>query len=255
MNILLNGATGKMGRCIQVLVAEDENDEIVGSGDRSARLIEPPHADVLIDFSRPAATLDALKLARQLGIPFVTGTTGLDLGQQEQLNAAAADIPVCHAANFALGVHVLERLVREAASLLGDAFDIEIVETHHRHKIDAPSGTALVLGRAAAEGRKLDPGRSIVANAQVGESGRTAERIGIQSLRGGDVVGEHGVHFLGDGERLELTHRATDRSLFARGALTAARWLLGRAPGRYSLEQVVSGLAEQSGDPREPPER
>ncbi|NKI34818.1 4-hydroxy-tetrahydrodipicolinate reductase [Wenzhouxiangella sp. XN79A] len=239
MKILLNGATGKVGRLIEALAETDAALELVGRGSRDHPLAEPAGADVLIDFSRPAALVDALALACRHRIPVVTGTTGLDDAASAALGRAAETVPVCRAANFAIGVHLLRQLVRDAAHRLGPAFDIELVETHHREKIDAPSGTALSLARAAAEGRGLDPAHALHSDGHAGGA-RDRDRIGVQSLRGGDVVGEHEVHFLGDGERLVLVHRATDRSLFARGALRAAAWLVGRPAGLYGLDDVLA---------------
>lgn len=239
MKILLNGATGKVGRCIDALARDDMDLEIVGRGSSELQLDDPAGADVLIDFSRPESLRRALALASRHRLPVVTGTTGLDQGDLQALRAAAESVPICQAANFAIGVHVLRKLVRDAARYLGPDFDIELVETHHREKVDAPSGTALSLAQAAVDARGLDPANALRRDGHAG-SERSPERIGLQSLRGGDVVGEHEVHFLGNGERLALIHRATDRSLFARGALRAARWLDGRPAGLYGLEDVLA---------------
>ena len=239
MNILLNGASGKVGRCIEALAADDAGIAVVARGTRQQRLPDDVDADVVIDFSRPDAMQQALEIALALGTPFVSGTTGLEDHQRAALEQASTEIPICYAANFAVGVHVLDRLVRDAGKLLGDEFDIELIESHHRAKIDAPSGTALQLARTAAVARGMDPDDAVVTDGHRGAGARSPERIGIQSVRGGDVVGEHTVLFLGDGERLELVHRATDRSLFARGALRAARWLIGRPPGLFGLDQVI----------------
>lgn len=239
MKILLNGATGKVGRCILALAEHDASIEVVGRGSRAEPLSAPGPADVLIDFSRPPALVEALALAAGSGLPVVTGTTGLDETAERALRRAAEAVPVCRAANFAIGVHVLRQLVHDAAARLGPDFDIELVETHHRDKVDAPSGTALSLARAAADGRGLDFDGALCTDGHAGAA-RDAAKIGVQALRGGDVVGEHEVYFLGDGERLSLVHRATDRSLFARGALRAARWLLDRPPGLYGLDDVLT---------------
>ena len=239
MKILLNGATGKVGRCIEALAAADAALDVVGRGSRSRPLSDVAGADVLVDFSRPDALGNALALAVPAGLPIVTGTTGLDAATEDALRRAAADIPICRAANFAIGVHVLDALVREAAARLGPDFDIELVEAHHREKVDAPSGTALALARTAARARGLDPERALRTDAHAGQA-RRRDRIGVQALRGGDVIGEHEVHFLGDGERLVLVHRATDRSLFARGALRAAAWLIDRPPGLYGLDEMLA---------------
>jgi 4-hydroxy-tetrahydrodipicolinate reductase len=239
MKILLHGDSGKVGRQIGALCGPGTDWDIVARANRAVPLADPAGAEVLIDFSRPDALTLALEFAVQHELPVVTGTTGLDADAQGRLVEASGRIPICQAANFAVGVHVLEQLVREAAGRLGPEFAIELVETHHRHKIDAPSGTALTLAAAAADGRGLDASTSIRTDGHAGAP-RAGDRIGIQSLRGGDVVGEHEVHFLGDGERLVLRHAATDRSLFARGALRAARWLRGRSPGLYSIGDVLA---------------
>lgn len=199
-------------------------------------------ADVVIDVSSPDF-LDALlsRYPSAAGGPsLIVGTTGLGPDTDEALDALAARTAVLIAPNFALGVNLLLELVRRAAAALGaDAFDVEIVEAHHRRKADAPSGTALALGQAAAEGR----GVAFEAVRRDGRSGRAGPRpageIGMHAVRGGDVVGEHRVLFLGERERLELVHAATDRDVFAEGALAAARWIAGRAPGRYSMADVL----------------
>lgn len=244
MNILLHGDTGKVGRRIEALAAEDPGVEIVARANRQRALLDPSGAEIVIDFSRPGALLQVLEFAVRHRLPLVTGTTGLSDAEQARLAEQARHIPICQAANFAVGVHVLEGLVRTAARQLGPDFAIELVETHHRHKLDAPSGTALNLAAAAADERGLDRSTSLRTDGHAGGP-RIRETIGIQSLRGGDVVGEHELHFLGDGERLVLRHAATDRSLFARGALRAAAWLLDQPPGLYSIGDV---LDDGSGD-------
>ena len=197
-------------------------------------------ADVVIEFSTPAATLGHAESAAAVGIPHVIGTTGLSSAEAAALRAAAQAIPVVWAANMSLGINLLQGLVEQAARALpADVFDIEVVEMHHRHKVDAPSGTALALGRAAAAGRAVD----LDAVAERGRDGltgaRVSGRIGFAALRGGDVVGDHTVIFAGAGERLELTHRATDRRIYARGAVQAARWVPGRPPGLYGMRDVL----------------
>lgn len=237
MNILLNGASGRVGRLIESLVDSDPSMTVVGRGRSDEPLQGCDGAEVVIDFSSPESALHALSVADEHGLPFVSGTTGFDEAQRAALDDAADRIAICHEANFSIGVHVLESLVREAAQRLGDDFDVEILETHHRNKVDAPSGTALGLARTVAAARGLEVGAAVDPGDRGGRRG--PGRIGIQALRGGDVVGEHEVHFLGPSERLTLAHRASDRSLFARGALRAARWILGRSPGRYGLANVL----------------
>ncbi|MFU8805753.1 MAG: 4-hydroxy-tetrahydrodipicolinate reductase [Bradymonadaceae bacterium] len=195
--------------------------------------------DVVIDFSAPASCLESAQIAARAGKAFLSGTTGLSPDQQSVLNAHGSHIPVLHAANFSVGVNVLNKMVEIASQATGPDFDIEIFEAHHRNKVDAPSGTALFLGEAAARGRDRALG-DVARWERHGQTGeRSASEIGFQVLRGGDVVGEHTVFFCAPGERIELTHRATDRGIFARGALRAARWLAPRKPGIYTMEDVL----------------
>jgi 4-hydroxy-tetrahydrodipicolinate reductase len=196
-------------------------------------------ADVVIDFSAAAALPATLAACEACGCGLVVGTTGYDEGTAALFDAAALRVPLLVAANTSLALNVLLTLVRQAAAALPPGYDIEIVETHHRHKIDAPSGTALALGRAASAGRRqsLPPAPPLTGAAP---GPRAEGSIGFAVARGGDVVGEHEVRFLGPGEQLRLGHIATDRHIFARGALTAAAWLAGRAPGRYEMGDVLS---------------
>ena len=197
-------------------------------------------ADVLVDFSAPGALEDHLTAARTAGTPIVVGTTGLRDRHHALLDAAAADIAVLQTGNTSLGVTLLARLVREAAAALGPEWDIEIAETHHRHKVDAPSGTAILLGEAAAAGRGATLGELRV-DSRAGLTGARAEgTIGFASLRGGSVIGDHQVIFAGEGERIELTHLAQDRSTFAHGAVRAALWLVGKPAGRYRMADVLA---------------
>jgi 4-hydroxy-tetrahydrodipicolinate reductase len=195
--------------------------------------------DVVLDFTVPAATARHAALAARHGVALVAGTTGLDADQERAIAEAARATVVVRAANFSLGVNLLLGLVERAARSLDPAWDIEIVEMHHRHKVDAPSGTALALGHAAARGR----GINLEVTSERGRDGLTGARkpgaIGFASLRGGDVAGEHTVLFAAEGERLELTHKATTRAIFARGALAAALWTPGRAPGLYAMKDVL----------------
>jgi 4-hydroxy-tetrahydrodipicolinate reductase len=196
-------------------------------------------SDAVIDFTSPSAIALHARLAARHGTVLVVGTTGLGLEQNESLSAAAEAVPVVVSANMSVGVNLLLGLTRQVAAILGDDYDIEVVEMHHRHKVDAPSGTALALGHAAAAGRgtSLDSVSQRVRDGQIGS--RQSGTIGFATLRGGDVVGEHTVMFAGDGERIELTHRATSRIIFAQGAVRAARWAVGRSPGLYSMRQVL----------------
>jgi 4-hydroxy-tetrahydrodipicolinate reductase len=190
-------------------------------------------ARVVVDFSLPAAVPELLRLAARQGVAVVSGTTGLT--DASILERAAQQIPVLWSPNMSLGVQVLADLAAEAARRLGPSFDIEISEVHHRKKIDAPSGTALRLAEAIQKVRPLRP----VTGREGNVGARTSEEIGVFGLRGGDVIGDHTVYLFGPGERIELTHRATTRDLFAEGALRAARWVVSQKPGRYSLADVL----------------
>ena len=198
-----------------------------------------PDADAIIDFTRPAATVAAAGLAANARIVHVIGTTGLSAGDEAAINAAGRHAVIVKAGNMSLGVNLLAAITRQVAAALDADFDIEIVEMHHRHKVDAPSGTALMLGAAAADGRGIDLASQSV-RARDGHTGaRERGTIGFQSLRGGAVVGDHTVIFAGEGERIELTHVASDRSIFARGAVKAALWGRGRKPGVYTMQDVL----------------
>ena len=196
-------------------------------------------SDVLVDFSAPAALEFNLEAAIGTATPIVIGTTGLEERHHWLVDAAGVSIPVLQTGNTSLGVTLLAHLVREAAARLGEDWDIEIVETHHRMKVDAPSGTALLLGEAAARGRETDL-EDVGLRGRDGITGaRPAGTIGFASLRGGTVAGDHSVHFLADNERLTLSHVAENRGIFARGAVRAADWLIGRDPGRYTMAEVL----------------
>ncbi len=199
-------------------------------------------SDVVLDFTLPAATIDHANLAAEHGTALVIGTTGLEAEHCAALGNAANKTAIVQAANMSVGVNVLLHLTRQLSAILDEDYDVEIIEMHHRHKVDTPSGTALSLGRAAAEGRSVD----LDEVARRGRDGITGARergtIGFAALRGGDVVGDHSVVFAADGERVELTHKASSRQVFSRGAVRAARWVHGRPPGLYSMVDVL-GLA------------
>ena len=217
-------------------IGEGLEDGVQVSDDALAAFAACP---VVIDFSVPKASLAHLRVAAQTGIAYVTGTTGFDNEQQAELRSLAKRTPVLHAPNFSLAVNVLAWLVAEAARKLGPDYAAEIVELHHAAKRDAPSGTALRLAEAVAKARGESLEDHLILE-RAGEIGaRPDSAIGIQTLRGGDSAGEHGVYFLGGGERLELHHRASSRDHFARGAVRAAAWLVGRPPGFYAVEQVL----------------
>jgi 4-hydroxy-tetrahydrodipicolinate reductase len=217
-------------------------DDVQGNELLFTAALDPDLAvNVLIDFSAGAAFDNALAIAVEHRLGFVSGTTGLDPAQQLDLQNAALRIPVLWSANFSLGVALLKRLAAEAAAALSAEFEVEIIEAHHARKEDAPSGTALALGQAIAAARGQDLNQ-VARRARDGIVGvRAPDEIGFSTIRGGDIVGEHTVMFIAPGERVELTHRAGTRDLFARGALRAAKWLRDRPAGMYAIEDVISG--------------
>ena len=255
VRLAIAGASGRMGRALVDALTGRQDLALVGltDGPDSAMLGQSVAgvgvtgdagsvfrtADVVADFTVPAATRAHAGLAAETGTALVIGTTGLTPDDQDMIARAAQRTAIVQAANFSLGVNLLEALVRQAAERLGPPWDIEILEMHHRNKVDAPSGTALALGRAAAAGRGVDfeTMRSAPRDGLTGE--RPRGHIGFGVLRGGDVAGEHSVIFAGAKERLELAHKATDRSIFAYGALHAAAWAAGRAPGLYTMADVL----------------
>ena len=217
-----------MGKAIADAAAQRSDLAIVGSG-----------ADVFVDFSAPDGLEKHLDAALGGEAPIVIGTTGLSPEHHRMIDDAAGRIPVLQAANMSLGVNLLAGLVRKAAATLGEDFDIEVLEMHHRMKVDAPSGTALLLGEAAAEGRKILLKERSVRSRDGHTGARNPGDIGFATLRGGTVVGEHSVIFAGAGERIELAHRAEDRNLFARGAVRAALWGFDKKPGYYTMDHVL----------------
>lgn len=258
LKICIAGAGGRMGQALAEAVSAQDGLQLLAALDQPkapgvGKPVRPGSAvkvstdvvaavaqvDVLVDFTRPEASLELLAACRQHGRGMVIGTTGFSNAQLAEIDTASAEIPIVMAANYSLGVTLLRALVGQATKALGADFDIEIVEAHHRHKVDAPSGTALALGEAAAEARgvRLD---DVAVRARDGHTGeREPGAIGFATVRGGDVVGDHQVLFLGDGERIEIGHRASSRATFAVGALRAAAWLRGRSPGRYDLFDVL----------------
>ncbi len=209
----------------------------IGVGDDPAALFAA--VDAVIDFTAPVATLRHLELAAQSGKALVIGTTGMDAAQKEKIAEAAQKSPIVFAPNMSVGVTLAMAVVEQVAKILDDSYDIEIVEMHHRHKVDAPSGTALGLGLAAAKGRGVDLD-AVACKARDGHTGaRPKGEIGFATLRGGDVVGDHTVVFAADGERFEITHKASSRQVFAKGAVRAALWLKGRKPGLYTMRDVL----------------
>ena len=226
IRISLFAPNGRMGKAIAAAVSDDSGFEL-----------DEDHGDVLIDFSAPSALQASLDRAVSAAIPILVGTTGLDDFASRRLATAAEQIAVLHAPNTSLGVALLSDLVERAAAILGPDWDVEIAETHHRKKADSPSGTALALGEAAARGR----GSQLAAERGRDGTGLSRDEgaIGFASLRGGTVAGDHDVMFLGEGERLILSHRAEDRAIFAKGALAAARFLHGKPAGLYSMRDVI----------------
>jgi 4-hydroxy-tetrahydrodipicolinate reductase len=233
------GSAGRMGQALVDAVAA-AGEQLAGGADKGDDVAALARiSDVLVDFSSPHALKANLDAALAAGIPIVVGTTGLEERHHWLCDNAAESVAVLQTGNTSLGVTLLAHLVREAASRLGEDWDIEITETHHRMKVDAPSGTALLLGAAAASGRGIDLERHSARGRDGITGARAAGSIGFASLRGGSVAGDHTVHFLADDERIALTHLAENRRIFAKGAVRAAGWLLGQSAGRYSMGQVL----------------
>ena len=265
IRIALPGASGRMGRMLTRLVAGDDSlmivsataapdDAIIGQdlglnnhlaemgvvvGGAAADLFASK-PQLCIDFTAPEASVRHAELAAAHGVPMVIGTTGLNDEQHEVIRGCAQKIPIVICANTSVGITLLRQLVEQVAAQLVSGWDIEIVETHHKHKIDAPSGTALALGEAAAKGRGVLLGDVASMNREGKREGaRLAGNIGFAVMRGGNVAGEHSVIFYGDSERVELTHRATDRIIFAQGAVRAGIWVLGQDAGLYAMDDVL----------------
>ncbi|GMT97345.1 4-hydroxy-tetrahydrodipicolinate reductase [Corallococcus caeni] len=221
------GLVARLGTPLDVLAQDD-----------LGRALDGAKADVVVDFTGPEATLLHARICAERGVALVVGTTGFSPEGRAQLEAHAKRVPIVAAPNMSVGVNLVIRMAAELARVLGPSFDVEVLEAHHRMKKDAPSGTALKLAEVLMEalGRTKDD----LTFAREGQTGaRPPGEIGVQALRGGDVVGEHTVYFFGEGERIELTHRATNRDQFAQGALRAARWVAGRAPGLYDMADVL----------------
>jgi 4-hydroxy-tetrahydrodipicolinate reductase len=263
MRIVVAGAGGRMGRTLVKAIAETKGlalagaleqagspligqdaGELAGLGKSGVALTSGiaaalSKADGVVDFTIPAASRDLVGKAAQAGIVHVIGTTGFSADDEAAIKAASAKAVIVKSGNMSLGVNLLAALVKRVAKTLDDEFDIEVLEMHHNKKIDAPSGTALLLGRAAAEGRGIDLKQRSVMSREGHTGARKAGDIGFATLRGGSVVGEHNVIFAGPAERIELAHRAEDRMIFARGALKAALWARGQKPGLYSMADVL----------------
>jgi len=266
MRLIVAGAGGRMGRTLVKAIADNKDFTLAGAledarspligwdagtlaglpangvklaGDAAALLAQ---ADGIVDFTAPAATVAFAALASKGGKVHIIGTTGLSAADDAKIKDAARSAVIVKSGNMSLGVNLLAALTRRVAKTLDQSFDIEILEMHHNQKVDAPSGTALMLGRAAAEGRGIDLERHSVRSRDGHTGARKAGDIGFATLRGGSVVGEHTVMFAGPAERLELVHKAEDRMIFARGALYAAAWARNQKPGLYSMADVL-GLA------------
>jgi len=263
MRLVVVGAGGRMGRALIRAVTEagaaevvaaieqekspflgQDAGELAGAGSLGVPITDDPlsafaKADGVLDFTTPKASLWFAELAAQARIVHVIGTTGWTSEEETPLRAAARHARIIKSGNMSLGVNLLASLVRKAAAALDADFDIEVVEMHHKHKVDAPSGTAILLGQAAAEGRGIDLASHSVRSRDGIMEPRKAGDIGFATLRGGSVIGEHSVILAGDGERIELTHKAEDRQLFAKGAVKAALWGFGQKPGYYSMADVL----------------
>jgi 4-hydroxy-tetrahydrodipicolinate reductase len=254
MKVAVAGAGGRMGRALIEAVLADRDLALAAALDAagSPALGQPAGslrigsdlgalagAEVLVDFTRPDGTLAHLEACLQHGKPMVIGTTGFSDVQKARIAEGARRLPIVFSPNFAIGVNVVFRLAQTAAAALGDAYDVEIVEAHHRHKVDAPSGTALKLGELVAGALGRDLGK-VATHGRSGDTGeRPARAIGFHAIRGGDIVGEHTVIFAGAGERVEIAVRSYSRMTYAAGALRAAKWLRGRAPGLYDMFDVL----------------
>ena len=240
LRVVVAGSGGKMGHALIEAVRADAQLRLTGSfdiGDNVAAAVAS--GDVLIDFTRPEGTLLHLAHCLKLKRAAVIGTTGFSAGQKKEIAAAARKIPIVLSPNFAVGVNAVFKLADTAARILGDDFDVEIVEAHHRQKVDAPSGTALKLGEIVSSALKRDL-KKVAAHGRHGDIGaRPAKEIAFHAIRGGDIVGEHTVIFAGTGERVEITIRSQSRMTYALGALRAAKFLAGRKPGLYSMDDVL----------------
>lgn len=238
--IAVVGASGRMGQTI--IEAINQNDKValgvaLDKGDDLSTMVD--QFDVVIDFTRPEATLEYLAVCVAAGKSIVIGTTGFDEPGLAAINKAAQQIPVVFAPNMSVGVNLSLKLLEMAAKVIGEESDIEIVEAHHRHKVDAPSGTALKMGEVVANALGRDLSKCAVYGREGIEQPRDRETIGFSTIRGGDVVGEHTVSFFMEGERVEITHKASSRMTFANGAIRASAWLKGKSAGLYSMQDIL----------------
>ena len=243
LKLAIVGAKGRMGQRLVALADQSVDLEVVAQIDADGAELSPSvPLDGVIDFSSRDQAPKTAAYCAQRGIPLVLGTTGLSDSQLEAVQVAAQSVAVVMAPNFSVGINLLFALVGEAAKMLGEAFDIEVVEAHHRRKVDAPSGTAVRLGEVLAASRDATYDEAIVCGREGEVGARSAGEIGMSVVRGGDVVGEHTVLYLGDGEQVSIGHRATDRDIFVRGALRALRWAASQTePGLYDMGDVLRG--------------
>ena len=263
LKVAIHGAAGRMGQSIAAVIEADPNAELVAAMDHpQSQLIgqdisglgggEPrgvritadveeflANVEVVVDFSTASATEKLLPMCAGQHIPMVIGTTGLDGSTRAGLERAAEMLPIVFAPNYSQGVNALYFLAARATELMGAGFDAEIVEMHHRHKVDSPSGTAARLAEVVSSAKNLDPERAVTHGRSGHVGARRSDEVGVMALRGGDTVGEHTLYLVGEGERLALTHQATDRSIFARGAVRAAHWVISRPAGLYDMADVM----------------
>ena len=261
--IAIHGAAGRMGRQLLSVIAEQDDCVLAGALEHAgssslgvdASVLEPQlpagvavtdRADVafddcqvIVDFSIAESTLALLDIAITKQLPLVIGTTGLDESGRARVVQCAQHIPIVFAPNYSAGVTLLLDLLKRTASALGQDYDVEVIEAHHRNKVDAPSGTALAMGQAVADGLGLDLAQCAVYGREGHTGVRPRDIIGFETIRGGDIIGDHTVLFAGGGERIEITHKASDRLLFSRGAIRAAKWLVDQPPGLYDMTHVI----------------
>lgn len=261
--LAVTGAAGRMGKMLMEAIAQQDNVVLVAAIERAESSLLGADAgelaglgkngvvvvgdlsqvvdqfDVLVDFTAPAATLSNAAICSKAGKAMVVGTTGFSEAEKAELMAYQQTMALCLAANYSTGVNVCLNLLEQAAKTLGDDYDIEIVEAHHRHKVDAPSGTALAMGEVIADTLDRDLNKVAVYGREGHTGARERETIGFATVRGGDVVGDHTVMFLADGERVEISHKASSRMAFARGAVRAAGWMAGKSAGHYDMRDVL----------------
>jgi len=262
MQVVVTGASGRMGRMLVRAIAESEEAELVGATERTGSgfvggdvgnvagigalgitLVDDisslPQADVLVDFTAPEASMEHAEFVAERGMRMVIGTTGHSVNQLQDLRNTLIECPTVIAANYSVGVNLALQLIRQAAQVLGPEYDAEIFEAHHKHKVDAPSGTALAMGRTLAWGRGVDFEKVAVFSREGITGEREAGAIGFSVVRAGNIVGEHKTMFISDEERIEIGHIASDRMVFAKGAVRAAHWLMDQRAGWYGMEHVL----------------